>query len=84
MKQGIFSPAPDMNQRHIELIAAVNNATTEAEHTSAKRFLDGWRWGIIDAQGRGYDWTIADLHHEGSDAERPMVLGVFLDWKPTK
>lgn len=76
----------DLLMRHRELIAAVNNAKTEYDHRRADAFLEGWRAGIGDANGthwmRVIDWTDADMHHEGTAAERPMCIGVFLDWKP--
>lgn len=79
--------------RHRELIARVNNAKTEDEHRVAEAYLRGWRDGLErgnedNSIGGGWmrylDWTDADLHHEGADAERPMCIGVFLDWKPTE
>jgi len=68
-------------KRSRELIAACNNAKTEHEHALALATLEGWRLGVADAGG-AFDWTDADLHHIGSDADRPMCMGVFLDWKP--
>lgn len=66
-----------------ELIANVNNAKTEYDHRRAEAFLRGYRQALNDLQAP-YDWTDADLHHEGADAERPMCLGVFLDWQPSE
>lgn len=63
------------------LIANVNNAKTEYEHRRNDALLRGYREALRD-EGIPYDWMDADLHHEGADAERPMCLGVFLDWKP--
>lgn len=77
----IFAPCDDMDEKHVALIKAVNSAKTEYEHNQAEDYLRGWRAGVNDARGRGYDWTLADLHHEGEDAKRLMCLGVFLDWE---
>jgi hypothetical protein len=79
----------ELTQRHRELIAAVNNARTENEHRRAAAYLRGWREGLDDgdtSMGGGWmkrlNWTDADLHHEGDNAQRPMCIGIFLDWKP--
>lgn len=64
-----------------ELIAACNNAKTDHEHVRAMGKLEGYKEACFTLDV-GYDWTDADLHHQGTDAERPMCLGVFLDWKP--
>ncbi len=81
----------NIEARHRELIAAVNNSKTQAEWNKADATLRGWRMGVSNASGDAYeygwmnvmDWHDADLHHKGKDSERPMCLGVFLDWKPS-
>ncbi len=73
--------------RQRELIAAVNNAKTQWEHDRADAFLQGWRAGHTEAFGghARYDWADADLQFiDTPDFERPMCLGVFLDWKPSE
>ena len=75
-------------EKHIELIAKVNNAKTEREHRNAEIYLRAWRDGVaahagVDHFAIAMDWLHCDLHHEGADAERPMCLGVFLDWDPS-
>lgn len=77
----------DIVDKHIELIAAVNNAKTEEQHRTCEIYLRAWRDGVAAKAGVDHwmdamDWMHADLHHEGADAERPMCLGVFLDWQP--
>lgn len=81
----------NLEAKHRDLIAAVNNASTDAEWAKADATLHGWRIGVANASGFDDDagwmnvmyWQDADLHHEGADAERPMCIGVFLDWKPS-
>ncbi len=75
----------NFTERHRELIAAVNNAKTQYDHDYAYTFLQGWRHGHMEAFGGDarYDWIDADMQHEGTpDWERPMCMGVFLDWQP--
>lgn len=81
----------NLTMRHRELIAAVNNAKNDRDWNRENDILHGWRIGIGEAFGheesggwmKVIDWVDADLHHEGENSERPMCIGVFLDWKPT-
>jgi hypothetical protein len=80
-----------LEMKHREMIATVNNSSTEREHDLAWEALRAWRMGVGDANGWFEDggwmnamyWQDADLHHEGADSERPMCIGVFLDWRPS-
>lgn len=70
-----------IHEKHMQLIDAVNNATTDDEHWSATRYLDGWRDGIQDT-GHRLSLIDADLTQFRRGFEhRPMCAGVFLDWK---
>lgn len=70
-----------------QLIQAVNTAKTENDHSEADNHLSAWREGVFDAIRDEHNWLRnalvqdSDSHHSGVDEERPMCLGVFLDWK---
>jgi hypothetical protein len=70
-----------MANKHTDLIDAVNDATTEYEHTRADAFLQGWRDGLKDC-GRRWSFIEADEHTEARFPGRPICCGVLLDWKP--
>lgn len=67
--------------RHTDLIDAVNDATTEYDHTYARGVLEGWRSGQAEV---GYRWSFieADEHTESRFPGRPYCCGVLLDWTP--
>lgn len=67
--------------RHLELIRAVNEATTHDERQRALWYLDGWREGRRSA-GRPVDLMEGDLYYIEAGIERPMCCGVWLDWTP--
>jgi hypothetical protein len=75
-----------MQGRHIELVEAVNNATTEREHREAECRLDGYRDAlkIIHGDRVGNLLMQCDQHYLSQGVERDMCCGVFLDWKPTR
>ena len=77
-----------LDERHHQLLDAVNHATTEAEHERAMNYLRAWRDGVWLA--RGWDAArqgrmICDgdrYYFDGPDDDRPMCGGVWLDWTP--
>lgn len=67
---------------HFEMVDAVNEATTEAEHMAAIHRLAGWR-EAAEHFGRGWSGVDADLHSmEKYGADTPMCCGVLINWKP--
>jgi hypothetical protein len=70
-----------MANKHTELIDAVNDATTEYEHTYAMGVLAGWRDGLEHC-GHRLSLIDADHHSMARFGDRPMCCGVLLDWKP--
>lgn len=72
----------NLREKHIQLVEAVNNASTEQEHRYAKMRLDNWREGVADSD-RVLNYIAADLHYLDQGVDRPMCCGVFLDWKPS-
>ena len=74
----------NLHDKHIELVDAVNNSKTIAEHDRNYWFLAGWRAGQADA-GYIVDLIAADLvQFERGFENRPMCCGVFSDWQPEK
>ena len=70
--------------KHTDLIDAVNDAVTEAEHDRAEAKLSGWREGVEDSGAR-WSYVEADEHTmDRFGEERPMCCGVLLDWQPKK
>lgn len=69
------------HERHMQLIDAVNNATTEHAHREADVYLSGWVDGVRFA-GEYVDLIRADQEQFSRGIDRPMCCGVFLDWKP--
>ena len=67
--------------KHLELVRAVNSATTEREHDLAEALLRGWREGVAYC-GRKWDWIAADDDTEELYPGRPYCCGVLLDWTP--
>jgi len=69
--------------RHLELVKAVNEATTEWEHARSQVFLDGFL-DCADLLGMmtGIMMIEVDLHYIDQGIDRPMCGGVFLDWSP--
>lgn len=71
-----------IHERHMELIDAVNNAKTRAEHQQAYWRLQGWRDGLRDCH-REPDLIRADMEQFSRGfQDRPMCAGVFNDWEP--
>ena len=68
--------------KHLELVRAVNSATTEREHDFAQERLRGWREGV-EYCGVKWDFIAADEDTEAIYPGRPYCCGVLLDWKPT-
>jgi len=67
---------------HFEMIDAVNDAKTKAEHDRAEDMLDGWR-NCADQFGIRWNGIRADQHTmERFGNDRPMCCGVLLDWEP--
>jgi hypothetical protein len=73
-----------IHEKHMMLVDAVNDATTQRAHSDAWMVLRGWREGMADA-GREVDLCHADLEQfDRGFTERPMCCGVFLDWEEPK
>lgn len=70
-------------EKHIELVEAVNNATTEIEHSIADAKLHGFRLGLRHA-GAKLNLADCDMFYIDQGIDRPMCCGVFLDWEPSK
>lgn len=73
----------DISTRHIDLVRAVNESTTEVEHSRSTAYLDGFR-NCIEVGG-GNLWRLliaADLHYLDQGIDRPMCCGLWLDWRP--
>lgn len=71
-----------MSKSHLEMVDAVNAATTEVEHRSAELRLEGWREAASYFVG-GWSGVDADNHSMAKYGEdRPMCCGVLLDWSP--
>ena len=73
-------PTPKITP-HIARVIAVNEATTEAEHTRLDRELHAFRDGMRAAGGRP-DLMGCDWYYLEQDIDRPMCCGVWLDWTP--
>ena len=67
--------------KHLELVRAVNSATTEREHDFAHERLRGWREGV-EYCGVKWDFIAADEDAEAIYPGRPYCCGVLLDWTP--
>lgn len=67
--------------RHVELLDAVNDAKTQAEHDMAYWKLQGWRDGL-EYCNRRWDFIEADQHAFEKYGDRPVCCGVLLDWLP--
>lgn len=73
----------DYYQRHIELLEAVNAATTEQEHHDAEVFLRGFRDAIVTVgifPHTGYLVMQGDSHYINQGVDHPMTGGIFHDW----
>lgn len=73
-----------MHEKHIELVEAVNNAKTQAEHDRAEAMLEGFRLALDESGSPFYGQLLMDCDRRYMDQgiDRPMCCGVFLDWKP--
>jgi hypothetical protein len=80
-EQSIPSRGPVLttHDRHMQLIDAVNDATTPVAKREARARLEGWRDGV--RYGGGFvDLIAADLEQfDRGHKDRPMCCGVFLD-----
>lgn len=74
-----------LQEKHIELVEAVNNAKTLVEHQTAETRLRGFRDALeayrTDA-GYGQMLMDCDMHYIRQGIDRPMCCGVFSDWEP--
>jgi hypothetical protein len=71
-------------KRHVELVEAVNAATTEDARRAAEAHLQGFREAVAALTGIHPGSLImeADMHYINAGVDRPMCGGVFLDWTP--
>jgi hypothetical protein len=77
----------DVHDKHIALVRAVNEATTEEAHRKAEAYLTAWRDGVADARGwgdaeRGQMLMVADWYYIDAGEIRDTCGGVFVDWAP--
>lgn len=73
-----------IQEKHLELVKAVNESTTIAEHRNADCRLRGFREAMqITDSHYGMSLMECDLHYIEMGIDRPMCCGVFLDWEPT-
>jgi hypothetical protein len=72
------------DDRHIELVEAVNNAKTQREHDLAEAKLEGFRAACECYVGRNIGALLMDCdrYYMAKGIDRPMCCGVFLDWSP--
>lgn len=74
-----------LQEKHIELVEAVNNALTYTAHHEARITLDGFRLAIETVHSNpGHLYMECDRHYINQGIDRPMCCGVFLDWSPAK
>ena len=71
-------------EKYIELVEIVNKAHTAQEHEIAHAVLDGFCAAleldpIVNVVAIGME---ADLYYLNQGINRPMCLGVWLDWTP--
>ena len=72
------------HDRHLELLDAVNDARTHADHRSAELVLQGFRDALEHFGHTGF-LINSDLHSmERFGEDRPMCCGVLLDWEPAE
>lgn len=71
----------NLHETHIDLIRKVNKSKTVKEHELNQKYLSGWRDGV-HATGQQLGYWLCDMHYLNQGIDRPMCVGVFLDWKP--
>lgn len=66
-------------RKYLELLIAANDETkTEVDHDRAVRHLKGWLAGVFDATGKRFN---GDYYYLEQGIDRPMCVGLFLDWE---
>jgi hypothetical protein len=73
----------NLHEAHIQRLEAANNAVTEHERMLKIRELNAWRSGVAST-GTKLDLCAADHHYMDQRIDRPMVAGLWLDWKPSE
>ena len=68
-----------ITDKHIALVEAVNNATTEQEHRECEIVLNTFR-ETLSLLGHEPNLMACDMHYLSQGIDRPMCCGVFLDW----
>lgn len=76
-----------LGEKHIQLVEAVNNASTVTERTVALLELTWWRKGVKDALGsddaqEGHFLMQADCFYLDQGLDLPTCGGIRLDWSP--
>jgi len=69
---------------YIRRLILVNDETkTVDEHNNLLIEFNAWQQGVKDASGHHFngDYYYIDLFECGVMIERPICLGVFLDWE---
>ena len=80
----MFGKKDDLWGEYIKRLLAVNDETkSKWEHDRIESELRGWRNGVQDATGMflNGDYYYIDLIEQELMTERPMCIGVFMDWK---
>ena len=74
-----------IQDRFHELLIAANDETVdEREHNRRVDFLYAWKQGVHDARksaGLLEIYLNGDYHYIDLGVDRPMCVGLFLDWK---
>ena len=69
------------NELHTALVKAVNTSKIVVQREKELSYLDGWRKGV-ESCGIVIDYQAVDLFYINQGVNRPMVCGVWIDWKP--
>ena len=73
-----------LRTKHIELVEAVNNATTRTERNEADAKLRGYRKALEITMGDAYGWELmaCDQHYIDQGYEGDMCCGIKPDSVP--
>lgn len=66
-------------QTCIKLVAAINDAKTQADHDKAKHIAQGYQQRLKETN---IAWPCCALDFHFEDGDRPMCCGECLDWEP--
>lgn len=66
-------------QTCILLVAAINDAKTQAKHDKAKYIAQGYEQRCRETD---ISWPCCELDYHFEDGNRPTCCGEYLDWEP--